>query len=173
MITVKEKKSKAINEIKEKAGASKSVIFLNFCGETVVKTMKLKKELAKRESSYKVAKKTLIKKALTDSGVSGIYPDFKGELALIFSQTENISDVLKFLSITAKEGKFKVMGGVFENEFKDAIFMAALSKLPSKEVIYYQLVNTLNAPLKQTVDALQGGILAFIRILDQVSKKTV
>lgn len=171
MITVKEKKSKVIDEIKEKSNVSKSIVFLNFSGETVVKTTKLKKELSKKDSSYKVAKKTLIKKALIDSGISGDYPDFKGELALVFSETENISDVLKFLSGLAKEGKFKVMGGVFENEFKDAVFMAALSKLPLKETIYYQLVNTLNAPLKQTVDVLEGGITNFIRVLDQIAKK--
>lgn len=173
MITSHEKKAKIIGEIKEKANVSKSIIFLNFRGETVVKTTKLKKELAKKDSSYKVAKKTLIKKALIDSGVKGDYPDFKGELSLVFSQTENITDVLKFLSGMAKEGKFKVMGGVFENEFKDLNFMSALSKIPRREEIYYQFVNVLNSPLKQTVDVFQGGILNFIRILDQISKKKV
>lgn len=169
MIT-KEKKSKIIDELKRIAGSANSIIFVNFHGESVVKTSALRRELRKKSSLYKVAKKTLVEKSFEGENYKGKFVDFKGELAAIFNSSDNIAEVLKHINSLAKEGKFKILGGVFEKEYRNAEFMTAISKLPPKEVILQQLLSLLNSPAKSMVDALSGGIANFIRVLDQIAK---
>lgn len=171
MNKLRQKKEKIIKDLKKQSDLSKNIVFLNFHGASVNKTSELRKELRNKNVFYKVAKKTLIEKSLLDKEYEGDFPDFKGEMAAMYLYEENISYVLKFINGMMKEGKFKVVGGVYDKEYKDDKFLAALSKIPPKEVLYFSLVNTINAPLKQTVDALQGGITNFIRVLDQISKK--
>jgi len=170
MIT-KEKKQTVINELNKESLDSKSLIFLNFHEASVAKTFVLRRELRKKDASYKVARKTLIKKAFQNSGFEGDFTDFKGEMAVLFLYQDNIADILKFILGFQKEGKFKLMGGIFENTYRTADFMFAISEIPSKEVLYYQLVNTINAPLKQMVDVLNGGIVNLINVLNQIAKK--
>lgn len=169
MIT-KEKKQKIISGLNKNAENAKNIVFLNFHGESVKKTSALRKELRKKDAFYQVAKKTLIQKSLSNYGIQGGFPDFKGEMAAVFVYSEDIQGILKYILSLAREGKFKITGGVFENEFKDDVFMSAISKIPGREVLYYSLVNTINAPIKQTVDALSGVIVNFIRVLDQIAK---
>lgn len=169
MIT-KEKKNKIINELKQMAEAANSVIFVNFHGESVVKTSALRRELRKKFALYKVAKKTLVEKSFEGENYKGKFTDFKGELAAIFNNGDDMVGVLKHINSLVKEGKFKILGGVFEKEYRDAEFMIAISKLPPKEVILQQLLGLLNSPVKSMVDALSGGIINFIRVLDQIAK---
>lgn len=171
MTITKQKKAEIISDLENNLGLSKSVIFLEFHGETVEKTRGVRKELRKKDAFYKVARKTLVGKAFQKYGFRGIVPDFKGEMALVFVFEDNIADVLKFISGFAKEGKILIVGGIYDNEFRNAPFMLAVSKIPPKEVLYCELMNTINAPLKQMVDVLTGGIVSLINILNQVAKK--
>jgi len=170
MSITREKKEHIINDLSESIADSKSLIFLNFHGETVEKTRDLRKELRKMDAIYKVARKTLIKKALDKSDFKGSFSDFKGEMALVFARREDASGVLKFISKKTDKKKFQILGGVFDNEFRDKDFMAALSELPPKEILHYQLLNVLISPLRRVVGSLNGGITNFIRILDQVAR---
>lgn len=167
MIT-KDKKQNIINELNKEAAGSKSLIFLNFHEASVAKTFALRRELRNKGASYKVARKTLFQKAFEKAGIEGDFTDFKGEMAVLFVYEDNIQDVLKSVSALKKEGKFKLIGGVFENNYRADDFMLALSKIPSKEVLYANLLGTLNAPVKGMVDVLQGGITNFIRVLSKI-----
>lgn len=170
MIT-KQKKSEILRELDEIIKTAKETVFLNFHGESVAKTNFLRKELKKREAAYKVAKKTLIKKILANLGFKGESPNFEGETALVLNKGGDIIDVLKFIAKQTKNGKFKILGGIFENEYKNAEFMIELSKIPAKEIIYARFLYALNSPLSGLVGALNGGIINFIRVLNQISKQ--
>lgn len=171
MTITKQKKAEIISDLENNLALSKNVVFLSFHGETVEKTRAVRRELRKKEAFYKVARKTLTSKAFQKYGFKGDAPGFKGEMALVFLFQDNIADVLKFISGFAKEGKILIAGGIYDSEFRDSSFMVAVSKIPPKEVLYYQLTNTINAPLKQMVDVLNGGIVNLINVLNQIVKK--
>ena len=81
-----------------------------------------------------------------------------------------IKSTMKFILNQIKKNKFKILGGLWKNEYKDANFIMELSRLPSKEMIYGNLLMALNSPLKRLVGVLEGGIGNFIRVLDQIVK---
>lgn len=169
MIT-REKKSKIIEELNDNIKLAKSMIFFNFHGVDVMKTNQLRRELKAKKALYKVAKKTLIKKALEQQYNFKSSLNLDGEVALIFNQEDNIIEVVKFILSQIKKDKFKILGGIFENEYRDAAFIIELSRLPSKSILYVNLLNALNSPLGRLVGALNGGIIDFIRVLNEISK---
>ena len=146
------------------------MLFLNFHGESVARTSQLRKELKEKEAFYKVAKKTLIKKAVGIFDFKGKIADLEGEAGLVFIRGENFSDIAKFIAQSAKKGKFKILGGIFDKEYRDAAFAIDLSKLPPREIIYAKLLGALNSPLGRLVGVLNGEIVSFIRVLDRASK---
>ncbi len=171
MIT-REKKEEIIKDLENNIQESKNVIFLNFNKADVTKTNQLRKELKNKEAYYKVAKKTLIRKAFGKFGFKGdLLASLKGETALIFLKGEEFADIVKSILTRVKEGKFKIFGGVFEKEFQNAETIISLSKLPSKPILYANLIYTLNSPLRRMVGVFNGSITNFVRVLNQISKK--
>lgn len=169
MIT-KEKKEETIKDLISNIKESKNVIFLNFNKADVAKTNQLRKELKNKEAYYKVAKKTLIRKAFDAFDFKGdLLKELKGETALIFLKGEGFIDIVKSILTKVKEGKFKIFGGLFEKEFQNAEFIVSLSKLPSKQILYANLVYALNSPLRRMVGVFNGSITNFVRVLDQAS----
>jgi ribosomal protein L10 len=43
---------------------------------------------------------------------------------------------------------------VFENNYADAVYMTALAKVPSREILYGQFVNMINWPIQSFVMTL-------------------
>jgi len=169
MIT-RDKKTKIIEELDRDIESAKAIFFLNFHGEDVAKTNRLRKALKSEKITYKVARKTLIKKALEKYNFKGTAVNYEGEIALMFSGEEDVVLAAKFILNQIKKNKFKILGGLWKNEYKDANFIMELSRLPSKEMIYGNLLMALNSPLKRLVGVLEGGIGNFIRVLDQIVK---
>ena len=81
----KEKKKEIVSDLKKAMGDAKSMVFVNFHGLSVADSSVMRKALRKEDVNFSVAKKTLIKIALDEVAPEGERPEFKGELALAWS----------------------------------------------------------------------------------------
>ncbi len=170
MAVSKEKKSEILKGLKERLEGAKIVVFVNFHGLNTALTKEIRKLMAIAEAKYLVAKKTLIKKALENFKFSGQIPNLEGETAVIIGRGEATAPV-KFLSKFAKaHPELALLGGIFEDSFVDKQTLAAIAKLPAREVLLAQLLGVINAPKQQMVGVLQGPIRNFISILSQIKK---
>ena len=154
MAISKEKKEKIYIGVKDAVEKAKSIVFVNFHGLGVSETTRLRRKLKEEGITYVVAKKTLIKRALSDAKPEGEMPELEGELALVYSDdlTAPARGVYDFQK--ANKSKVSILGGVFEGKYMDRIAMTEIAAIPSMQVLYGQFVNLINSPIQGLVISL-------------------
>jgi large subunit ribosomal protein L10 len=148
-ITTKKQKEQFIGDLTKSIKDSKSVAFVNFHGLDVAKETSMRKALINAGVKYIVVKKTLAKRALKDSGITGDMPEFVGELAFTYGDdlTGPAREVYAFQ--TKYKDAVKIVGGVFEGKYMSAVEMTEIASIPSIEVLYGKFVNIINSPIQR------------------------
>jgi len=170
MATTRQKKETILQGLAGQFKEAQMVIFVNFHGLSTAATRKLRKLLRTTGSQYKVAKKTLIKKAMETLNVIGDMPNLEGEIALIFG-ADNLPTVAKSLIKFIKENKeMAISGGILENKFIGSKMVSELAAIPTREILLAKLVYVINSPRQRLVGALGGDLRKFANILSQIKK---
>lgn len=170
MIT-KAQKGEIIAELMEKFKRQKIAIFSDFSGVSVAKSQALRRLLRKENAEYKVAKKTLFDRALAETNAGAATKDMKGEIGVAFGYGDQVSPA-KILAKFAKEVQtFKILGGLLDGKLLSDKQVAALARLPSREVLLAQVASALVAPLRSFASVLQGNIRNLAFVLNQIKDK--
>ncbi|PIR45015.1 MAG: 50S ribosomal protein L10 [Candidatus Vogelbacteria bacterium CG10_big_fil_rev_8_21_14_0_10_51_16] len=180
MAITKQKKAETIEAVKEAVASAESVVFVNFHGLTAPDTVALRRVLRSKEVGYRVAKKTLIKRALADTGITGDLPTLDGEVAIAYGSDAvgPVKEVTEFAKQLAKKKKLaagvalpvSVIGGILEGAYLSPLQMADLAKIPSREVLLAKLLNVMQAPIQGLVGTLNEVPGSFVRVLDAIGK---
>lgn len=160
MALTKEKKGKALESIKEKISKQKSVIFADFSKVGSVDLFKLRKELKENGCSLKIGKKTLVRIAFGQSGISFwnlIRKSIPGQLALVFGMDDEIAPARIANKFSKTNENFKILGGIFEGRFIDRERALVLANLPSR-----------NELLGRLVGSLSSSMTGFVRVLSKI-----
>lgn len=143
-----------IEELTKIINQATTLVFVNFHGLTVAAATALRRSLRTEGVEYLVAKKTLINKALANHPTVKNLPDLPGEVAIAYGadQLQSAKGVYEF----AKKypTMLKISGGIFAGVWQDAAAMTALAAIPSREILYGQLVGLISSPLRGLVVVL-------------------
>lgn len=155
MAITREKKSEILANLSDILSNAKSLVFVGFKGISGVETTEMRRALKDEEVKYFVAKKRLIKKALTDSGVSGDLPELEGELAIAYTISDDTTAPARLIHEHGKKHEgLKILGGIFEESLADATKMSEIAMIPSLQVLRGMFVNVINSPIQRTAVAL-------------------
>ncbi len=155
MAITKAKKQEIVAKVSEAVANAASVVFVHFKGLSVGDTSAMRKALKGEGVGYLVAKKTLIRHALSSKGYTGTLPELPGEIAIAWS-TNTASGVgdptLVARNIYEHSKKHKealsIVGGIFENVYQDAFGMNAIATIPPVPVLRGMFVNVINSPIQ-------------------------
>lgn len=148
MPKTKEQKSQIIQGLSDKLTKMKAAVMFNFAGIEVKEINKLRDKCRAEGLDYVVAKKTLLKKSLTDKGFNNVAEkDFSGEIATLFSYDDEIAPARIVANFAKENDKVKFTGGIFEGNFIEAVRVIELSKIPSKHELLSKLVGCLTNPM--------------------------
>lgn len=154
MAITKEKKVEILAKLKNEVVKAKTIVFVHFKGLPVAEANNLRQTLRESATKFLVAKKTLIRKALTEAGLAGELPALDGEVALAYGD-EPLSPPKGVYEYEKKtQGQVKILGGIYEGEFRDTAMMITLAQIPSREVLLGQLVVILQSPIRGLAVAL-------------------
>ena len=158
----KEQKKEVYEKLAVIARENTGLAFVNFRGMTVAEITKARRTLREKGVGYFVAKKTLIRKALSDAKVGGEMPSLEGEVGVAFSKdpTDSPREVFEFAK--KLEGKFSLLGGVFEGVFKGKEEIRAIALIPSIQTLRGMFLNLVNSPRQR-----------FAVVLNEISKKKI
>jgi len=155
MAITKAKKVEVTEKIAEAVKNAASVVFVHFKGLSVADTAAMRKALREGGVGYYVAKKTLIRRALSDKGYEGTMPELPGEIALAWSEGDATQAAREIFEHGKKhKGALSIMGGVFDGKFTDAAGMNAIATIPPVPVLRGMFVNVINSPIQGLVIAL-------------------
>lgn len=164
----KTQKGQVIKDLAEKFERKKIAIFSDFHGISVKKLQVLRRLLKKVDTEYKVSKKTLLDRALAQSGISLKTKTLRGELGVAFSYEDEISPA-KILAKFGKENEtFRVVAAILGTRILTGTEVLALAKLPPKEILIGQLLRAFRTPIRSLTRVLQGNIQNLVVVLNKI-----
>lgn len=155
----REEKQEIVLELKEQITAHNSFYITDTAGLTVAQVNKIRRKCFEKGIAFRVAKNTLIQKAMEQSGndYSELFGALKGTSAIMFSTTGNTP--AKLIKELRKEGPKPILKGasidlsfyIGDNQ------LDALVNLKSKEELVGDIIGLLQSPAKNVVSALSSG----------------
>jgi large subunit ribosomal protein L10 len=154
MPITKNKKTEILQDLINLTETTPSIVFVSFQKVTANEQVALRKKLKNQEVGYRVAKKSLIKKALEGKSIQGNFPELPGEIA--FSYGKDLLAPAREMYELQKEykGSFAIVGGVFEGVYKTKEEMLAIATIPGREVLLSQIAFLLKSPLQRLAIAV-------------------
>jgi large subunit ribosomal protein L10 len=128
----------------------------------VSELQKIRIGLREHDSEIRIAKNTLLKRAVAETDNADLSDDFTGTTAVVLSYEDPVGPAKVVTKFADDFGKFVIRSAALDGEKIGLDKLEALSKLPSKEVMLGQLLSTWsNVP---------GG---FVRVLNAVPSSLV
>ncbi|HRE50676.1 MAG TPA: 50S ribosomal protein L10 [Flavitalea sp.] len=158
----KQEKNEVIAALKEKFSQYNNFYVTNTESLTVAQVNHLRHICFNKQVEMKVAKNTLIKKALeslNNDRFSNVYESLNGVTALMFS--ENAKEPALIISDFRKEGNTEkpvlkaafIDGDVYAGDNQ----LAALTTLKSKQDLIGEIIGLLQSPAKNVISGLNAG----------------
>jgi len=157
----RDQKAVAIAEIATHIDESDAIFAVDYRGITVAQVAELRAKLRESDATFKVVKNSLTERAADQVGADTLKDFLAGPTALTFVR----GDVATAAKTVADFGRATQLlpfkGGLMEGSTLDAEQIRSLSRLPSREVLYGQLVGVVASPISglvRTLGALVGGL---------------
>ena len=135
---------------------AKSFVFVDARGLTVLQDTAMRADFRKNNLKFQVIKNTTLSIVFKDLGVEGAADQFKGPTAIAYSTEDMIAPAKLMKQYADKFDKLSIKGGVLEGKVISAADVEALASIPSKEVLYSQLVYTLISPITKLAMAIKA-----------------
>jgi large subunit ribosomal protein L10 len=168
------KKSEKTALVEDLAGSfnrASIALVSEYRGMTAAESTEMRKRLRAVRGEMRIAKNTLVRHAIKGTKFEALDSNLGGQVGLILSYEDPVVLAKTFTSFGPLGDKLKLRGAVLDGKALTPAEVEALSKLPSREVIFGQLLGLLNAPATQLVRLLNepGSYLA--RVIDAIGKK--
>jgi large subunit ribosomal protein L10 len=167
MAITKEKKAEILQDLVDKFGRSKTVVFSDYRGLDVSSISDLRNKLREKGAEAKVAKKTLIKLAAKESNIGELGDDvMEGPVAVTFSYEDELSGLKVLFNFSKENENLKLLGGIIDGKIVSAEEIITLAKLPSKEELYAKFLGSLNSPVSGFVGVMGNLLGGFVRVVN-------
>ncbi len=167
------KKQAVVAELKEQLTSAKGVVLTGYKGLTVAQDTALRREFREAGVTYHVVKNTMLRLAAQEAGIEGLDEHLEGTTAFAFSAEDAVAPA-KVIGGFIKKNKLDDAGvltikvGMVEGQVIDAKEVNALATLPSREELIAKMLGSMNAPISNPVNVLQGVIRKAVYVLDAV-----
>lgn len=167
----KQQKQGTVETLVSGLKSAKGVVFANFQGLTVAQAEELRKNARKEGITVLAAKKTLVKRALEEAGLSGVdTKSFQGGVATFIGNDE-VTPARIVQTFAKKNEIVSIFGGILEGKFVDASMVKNLAMLPSKQELLGKLVGSMNAPISGFVRVNAAVIRSLMNVLNAYKDK--
>ncbi len=165
-------REKIVEEVKSLLEEKKGAVVISYAGVEANALNGFRRKLRESGARMLVVKNTLAKIAAQQAGMEDLAQFCQAQSALVFPCEDTIV-FTKMIVDFASENKdtVKVFGGVIEGRTLTDKDIEAMSKLPSKDYLYAQVVGAVSAPLSGLVGALSGVMRKLVYVLKAIEEK--
>jgi large subunit ribosomal protein L10 len=167
----KSEKTALVEDLQGSFGRASIALVSEYRGMTAAESTEMRKRLRAVRGEMRIAKNTLVRHAIKGTKYEALDTSLGGQVGLILSYEDPVVLARTFTAFGPLGDKLKLRGGVLDGKTLTPEEIQALATLPSREVIFSQLLGLLNAPATQLVRLLNepGSYLA--RVIDAIGKK--
>lgn len=167
----RDEKSTVVSELNESFNRAKFTVVADYCGLTVLELQELRGELRKCDSEIRVAKNTLLKRAVTNTTSELLVNEFSGTSAVVMAYDDPVLPAKALTRFADGHAKFKIRCATLEGDKLTLDDLIVLSKLPTKEVLLGQLLSVLNGVPTGLVQVLSAVPRTFLYGLRAIEKQ--
>ncbi len=158
----RDEKSAIVSDLNESFSRVKFTVVADYCGLTVSELQKIRIELRNCDSEIRIAKNTLLRRAVTQTDSEVLSSDFTGTTAVVMAYNDPVAPAKALAKFAEDHEKFIIRSAALEGEKLTMDELIALSKLPSKEVLLGQFLSVLNNVPTGLVRVLSGVPRTFL-----------
>jgi len=167
----KPEKQGAIDLLQGKFVRSNLAVVAEFSGMSVPELQEVKNRLRAASGEFTVVKNTLAARAAVGTPVAVLRPHFKGQMAVAFGYGDPVGMAQALKQVAEKQKKLNIKAGVMEGQLIDLSALSRIADLPSRPVLYGQLVSRMKSPLFNFTGVLQAMISKWVRTLAAVHEQ--
>jgi len=167
---VNETKQNAVKEIKLLLENADDVLFTDFRGLSVAEITQLRNILREVETEYRVVKNNYTRIAMQEMGLPDVSGFLFGPTALALLRKE-AGPVAKTILDFGRNASVSIKGGVVGGKVFSHDQVKALSALPSRDQLMALLMGTMNAPLQNLTNCLNGVMQKLVQTLKAIADK--
>lgn len=164
-------KVSVVDELTEKFEQSPSFFLTDFSGLTVEGATTLRKNLRAGNSSYRVAKNTLIHLASQKAKLPSLEQYLAGPTGIAFAPEDPIAAAKVLAEFIKKNERPKVRAFYLDGRLYTGAELAKIAALPGKKELLAKLVGSIQAPIANLIGTLDGVMRQFVLTIDALAKK--
>jgi large subunit ribosomal protein L10 len=163
-------KATAVADIAERFKESTATVVTEYRGLTVANLAELRRSLG-GSATYTVAKNTLVKRAASEAGVTGLDELFAGPTAIAFIKGEPV-DAAKAIKTFAKDHKALIIkGGYMDGQPLSVAQVERIADLESREVLLAKLAGAMKGNLAKAAGLFNAPASQAARLFAALQEK--
>jgi len=167
----RDQKAAAIAEIASHIDQSEAIFAVDYRGITVAQVAELRVRLRESDATFKVVKNSLTERAADQAGATTLKDFLSGPTALTFVRGDAATAAKAVADYARATQLLPFKGGLMDGAPLDVEQLRSLSRLPSREVLYGQLVGVVASPVSGLVRTLSALVSGLTVALGQVHAK--
>jgi large subunit ribosomal protein L10 len=169
----REQKAAAIAEIAENIRESEAIFAVDYRGISVPQAATLRTKLRDADASFRVVKNTLTERAADEAGdgAAALKALLKGPTALTFVRGDAATAAKAISQFNRETDLLAFKGGILNGDTLEVEQIQAIARLPSRDVLYQQLVGMVASPITGVVRGLNALIAGLALQLGQIAEK--
>jgi large subunit ribosomal protein L10 len=167
----RDQKAAAIADIAQNIQEADAVFAVDYRGISVPQAAELRAKLREADTRFRVVKNTLTERAADQAGADSLKALLDGPTALAFVRGDAASAAKAIADYARATDLLPFKGGLMDGNVLSPDDIRAISRLPSRDVLYGQLVGIVAYPLSglaRTLNQLIGGLAV---ALGQIQEK--
>ncbi len=165
------RKAAVIEEVAGQIQESDAVFAVDYRGISVPQAAELRTRLRDADSTFRVTKNTLTERAADQAGVPGLKAFLEGPTALTLVKGDAATAAKAIADFNRASGLLTFKGGWMGGEVLTSDQITAISRLPSRDVLYQRLVGMVASPLAGLAGGLSNLISGLGRQLAQMAEQ--
>ena len=157
----RDQKAAAVAEIAQSIQESQAVFAVDYRGLSVPQAAELRAKLRDADTRFQIVKNTLTERAADEAGAETLKALLEGPTALAFVRGDAAAAAKALRDYARTTDLLPFKGGLMDGNALSPDDIAAIARLPSREMLYAQLVGVVAHPiagLARTLNALIGGL---------------
>ena len=159
----KEDKAALVDEIADRLGDAEAIFAVDYRGITVPQAAELRAKLADADTTFRVVKNRLAKRATERAGTAELDPLFEGPTALALVKGDAVAAAKAISTFGRQHDILAYKGGLMDGAPLDPDQFKTIARLPGLDVLHGQLAGVVASPLTGLARGL-GSMLSGLAV---------
>jgi large subunit ribosomal protein L10 len=167
----KEDKAALVDEIAERLGEAEAIFAVDYRGITVPQAAELRAKLADADTTFRVVKNRLARRATERAGTAELDPLLAGPTALALVKGDAVAAAKAISTFGRQHDILEYKGGLMDGAALDPDQFKAIARLPGLDVLRGQFIGVVASPLSGLARGLASMLSGLAVALGQIQEQ--